>query len=442
MTVTTKPSGMAGMSGTSGLNKRGTGNRTTELADTLDAVRDHLTKYIGVSNDGDLSILTLWAAHTYVCMETYSSPRLQIDSAMPGSGKTTVLEHLEKLSINPVQAASLSSPALLTRMIDKGITTILIDECDRSLAPKNPSTPELLAILNSGYKRGGTRPVLEPVQGGGWEPKLMSTYSPVAMAGNAPDLPDDTRSRCIRILLMPDLNNDIEESDWEVIEEGVKDLGERLASSMDKVRDEVRVARPPLPEGCKGRIKEKWNPLRRIAEVAGGDWPDMTDELIRRDISEIQMDREDGMQTERPTLILLRDIKEIFGDKSFLASEVLIEKLAEYNPEMWGPECRFGKAITQQRMGKMLVQGWKINSYRQTSGDRLRGYLKSSFEQPWRRMKMIDPTSTGTPPNQTGRTGQAGLTGPILCRTCRTELHPSNTDGIHPTCDEPLADLA
>jgi hypothetical protein len=65
----------------------------------------------------------------------------------------------------------------------------------------------MIAILNSGYKFGAARPVLVPVKGGGWEPRDMPTHAPVAMAGNSPYLPADTVSRLLRILLMPDLED-------------------------------------------------------------------------------------------------------------------------------------------------------------------------------------------------------------------------------------------
>jgi len=101
---------------------RGTG------ATPLDAVRDHLARYVSTMRDSDLDLLALWSAHTHLVMETYTTPRLMIDSPVPGSGKTTVLEHLERLCHHPVQMASLSSPALLTRMLDVGLRTLLIDE--------------------------------------------------------------------------------------------------------------------------------------------------------------------------------------------------------------------------------------------------------------------------------------------------------------------------
>jgi hypothetical protein len=84
--------------------------------------------------------------------------------------------------------AALSSPALLTSMLDVGTRTVLIDEADRSLSQDKDGVGELIAVLNSGYKRGGTRPVLGPVKGGGWDAKEMP-FAPVAMAGNNPTSP-------------------------------------------------------------------------------------------------------------------------------------------------------------------------------------------------------------------------------------------------------------
>src|SRR5699024_2659293 len=145
-----------------------------------------------------INLLALWGAHTYVVEQTYSTRRLHIDAIMRVSGKTTVLEHLNHLAHHPVQAAAISSPALHTRMVSKAPRTTLIDEVDRSLNPNKPGVDDLIAILNSGYKQGATRPVLVPGKNGEWDVEEMPTYSPVAMAGNAPHLPEDTRSRSIR----------------------------------------------------------------------------------------------------------------------------------------------------------------------------------------------------------------------------------------------------
>jgi len=257
----------------------------------LDAVRDHLARYVSTMRDSDLDLLALWAAHTHLVMETYTTPRLMIDSPVPGSGKTTVLEHLERLCHHPVQMASLSSPALLTRMLDAGLRTLLIDEADRSLSPDKPDVAELLAVLNSGYKRGGTRPVLVPTKDG-WNVSEMPTFCPVAMAGNNPRLPEDTLSRTIRVLLLPDLDGRVEETDWELLDADVRALGQCLAEWAEAARDGVRTNRPPLPDGITGRARERWSPLMRVAVAAGGRWPAVVDGLSLDDKEQQEMDRE------------------------------------------------------------------------------------------------------------------------------------------------------
>jgi hypothetical protein len=394
------------------------------VADVLRDLRAQLGRYICVMDDLDLDLLTLWTFHTHLAFETYSTPRLQIDSTMPGSGKTTVLEHLSRYCLDPIQAASLSSPALLTRMLSNGIRTILIDEVDRSLDPKKDGVGDLIAVLNSGYKRGATRPVLVPGKGGDWTVAEMSTFSPVAMAGNAPALPDDTKSRCIRVLLMPDLHGTVETSDWEEIEEDAQALAERIRHAADSVRDYVKAVRPELPAGCIGRIKERWNPLKRVAAAASPEWEEIADRLIIRDIAELEMDREDGMTNLPPAVILLQDISKIWPDgRVFIASTSLVAELVQHNPHMWGQMSNYGKELTVQRFGRMLVQAFKIHSTRQ--GDSRRGYFRHQFDVPFRRMNLTPPPGTD------GTDGTAEPT--ALCFTCGDALN-DNEHGHHQEC--------
>lgn len=368
----------------------------------LDRVRAWLARYVCTVQESDLDLLTLWAAHTHLCGELYTTPRLVLDSPVPGAGKTTTLEHLQRLCLRPLQVASLSSPAMLARLLDKDLRTILVDEADRNLDPKRPGVEDLVAIINAGYKRGATRPVLVPGPKGEWDVREMPTFSPVVLAGNAPHLPDDTRSRTIRVLLLPDLEGRVETSDWEEIEPDAMDLGECLAQWAEEVRDVVRTVRPPLPEGCIGRSKERWHPLRRVAEAAGGRWPEVADDLIRRDLIEAQMDREDGMVTTPPAVTLLRNIAQVWPpDEDFVASKHLIGELIAHDPSTWGESSPYGRALTLQRMGRMLAQGFKVNSTRQ--GDGPRGYYRQALAPVWRRMGI-------TPPNRTDGTEGTGLT--------------------------------
>jgi hypothetical protein len=365
----------------------------------LTRVRDWLGTYISTVSDSDLDLLVLWAVHTHLVMETYTTPRLQIDSPVPGSGKTTVIEHLNRLCKRAVQMATISSPAMLARMLDKEIRTILIDEADRALDPRKDGMADTLAVINSGYKRGGTRPVSVPVKGGGWDVKEMPTFSPVALAGNNPTLPDDTRSRIIRVLLMPDHSELIEESNWREIDDEARALHDEIAAWADQVRDQVEQGRPDLPDGITGRFREKWAPLKQVADAAGGEWPKRTDAMALSDKEEWEMDREDGLLREAPAVALLRHIQEVWpanqdrtANATFLPSEELTKHLIYEYPEMWGPMSPYGKALTTKRLGSMLAKAYKIHSDQPVRGGP-RGYHYASFVRPWHRMGIAPPTS-------------------------------------------------
>jgi hypothetical protein len=106
-----------------------------DIEPPLDDVRDWFARFVCTVAESDLDVLALWAAHSYLCAETYTTPRLVLDSPVPESGKTTVLDHFKRLCRDPIQVASLTSPALLPRLLEQGPRTVLLDEVDRMLAP-------------------------------------------------------------------------------------------------------------------------------------------------------------------------------------------------------------------------------------------------------------------------------------------------------------------
>lgn len=399
--------GSPGSPGLAGSMERG----GTKTGHVLDEVRDWFGRFVCTMDDADLDLLALWAVHTHLCLETYTTPRLILDSPVPGSGKTTTLEHLERLCLHPVQMASLSSPALLTRMLDAGLRTVLIDEVDRSLNPDKDGVAELLAVLNSGYKRGGTRPVLVPTKDG-WAPREMPTFCPVVMAGNSPNLPEDTKSRSIRVLLMPDIDGTAEESDWELIDAEARELGTRIVVWAETVRDEVRTCRPPLPEGIKGRARERWSPLKRVATVAGGRWPSVVDAMATKDVDRITLEREDGIVQQRPHVTLLGHLHEVWpAGAPFISTVDVIELLVSRHLDMWGDGSPYGKRLTAQRMGRMLVNAYNIHSDRQAlpDGGKVRGYRRTTLAAAFRRFGMdpsIEPAGSVQPgePVRQGKT--------------------------------------
>ena len=362
----------------------------------LDQVRSWLERYIVVIKDQDLDILALWIVHTWLAGETYTSPRLLIDSPVPGSGKTTLLEHLGKLCQDPIQMASVSSAALLARITAGGIRTLLIDEADRALDPKRDGVKDLVAILNSGYKIGGSRPVLVKGKGDAWQVEEMPTYSPVAIAGNTPRLPDDTRSRCIAIRLMPDQEGKAEQSDWEWIEISALDLRDHIQEVAEQVREQVRTARPILPDNCRNRNRERWNPLAKIASVAGEPWVTKCNQAIQADLDLALEVAENGETSYSPAVQISHDLYKILGTQPrFELSTELVKQLIKDNPEMWSFNSTYGKDLTPKRLGIILNGSFGIYSQRQ--GANARGWHTNQFIQIWQKLGI----TPGNPPKAT-----------------------------------------
>ncbi len=369
------------------------GGSVGSLDELIHEVRNWFARFVYVVNDTDLDIIALWAIHTWLCEETYTTPRLLIDSPVPGSGKTTLLEHLGKLSRKPIQMASVSSSALLARITAKEIRTLLLDEADRSLNPKRPGVEDLIAILNSGYKVGSTRPVLVKTKDDGWIADEMPTFAPVAIAGNTPLLPDDTRSRCIVVRLLPALEGAVEPSDWEYLDSEANALAELIETTVDTYREQVRHARPDLPNGCVNRLRERWNPLKRIAYVASPDWSSKVDLMIIADIESNKDQAENGEAQVSPNLQLAKDLYAIYKDHpGFTATTGLVLLLIKTNPEQWSSSSYYGKDLTAQRLGRMLFSAFGIYSKR--VGDSPRGYHSKQFEKVWRQLGITKPRST------------------------------------------------
>lgn len=364
----------------------------------LNTVKEWLGTYIKTAQDSDLDVLTLWAAHTYLVAETYTTPRLLIDSAAPGSDKTTVLDHLQRLTHRATQAAQLTSPALLARLLKDGPATLLIDETDRTLNAKREGTDDLLAVLNSGYRFGASRPVLVSVPGADFRIENMSTYGPVAMAGNSPDLPPDVRSRCLTVLLLPDTDGEAADSDWQDIEDDALALHDVIAAWADVVRETVRTHRPDFTEyeetaKLKGRNKERWEPLYRVALAAGGDyWPATVRSLIAADLADQEADKEAGLTTEARHIQLIRDIHDVWPEgEGFIPTRDLVSKLHTTYAYKWGFSSDRGE-LTEQAMGRLLSRKFNIRTERQQrNGERARGYTRAAFAKSWRAFSVVAP---------------------------------------------------
>ena len=413
--------------------------------EVLDATAAWFRRFICFTFESDADLITLWTAHTHLAKELRISPRLQLDSITFGSGKTTVLEHLKALCINGVLTVG-TSPAVIPRLVHMRLTTVLFDEIDRTLAPGKEGVPDLIAIINSGHRFGSSRTVLVPVKGGGWEPEEQSTFAPVALSGNSPQLPDDTMSRCLRILLMPDTEGEAEDTDWPMIEAEAKQLATRLAAWADSVREDISISGVTVP-GARGRQLERWRAIKAVAYAAGGHWETIADDLIAHGIAEAQALKEAGITRVPPRVQLLIDLHRTWADQpDFIATADLCERLVAENPGYWSEKSAYGKELTSQRLGKMIADATKalaaLEQSQRPDTRGPRGYSRSQFATAWRRLSL--PLSMHSDqPDQPAHSDQdsdpSAPSAPSDPTTCgggegRTDPPPGATRFAHPPC--------
>ena len=405
------------------------------LAEILDELVAWYEAFIFLPNRADYAILALWTCHTWLIDLQTTTPRLLLDSPVPESGKTTLLEHIERLARQdppPERMGNTVSVAMLARLLMEGPVVLLLDEADRSLHPKHPGTPDRIGILNTGYRSGGKHAILLPSGGNKWVPEKIPTFAPVVIAGNTPDLPDDARSRCIEINLLPDPYGDIRDSDWDEIEEEIQALRERLELAVDAVRDkfpEVRgVALPPL---VRARNKERWRPLKQVAALAGKDWEERVDNLIEGDLQRQAEAKESGDKGRGHWVTLLEHLSEYYRERPGFAptdssdSESLVKWLHTRSPEAWGELAPYGRPLTPQKLGRILSERYKITSQRP---GKVRGYHENQFLQAWESLGIRPPQNK---PEKPERPEEPADSGNPLC----TEHGTPTLEGMCGRCE-------
>ena len=401
-----------------------TGTELDSGADLLEDLRAWFARYIVTRSGHGYVILALWTAHAHALDAWQTTPRLLLTSALPSCGKTTVLEHLERLTPAPL-FGSHATPALIARITAHGRRTILLDETDNLLNAKREGTPDLLALLNSGYRKGGTRPTLDKTRDG-WIARELPTYSAVALAGIG-DLPDTITSRSIVLHLDPARAGEVQYTEWLDVEAAAHNLRDRLATWTEVSVQVLASSRPELPADMHGRDREVWEPLLKVADLAGADWPVLVREAWAASRAEQVLDRADGVAHVSQQSKILSDLRSVWPeDSNFMATADLLGLLAEHDPETWGTASRFGKAISPKRLGNLLA---KVGVRPDRNTERTqRGYRITDLQTTWERyLHPVDPSHPSDPSDAstwerrllTGPDGSDGWDGSDGSPACR-----------------------
>lgn len=316
--------------------------------EVLDDVTAFVARFSAFPSEYCAPTLALWCAHTHAVDQFYVTPRLVLDSAEPGSGKTRVLEVVQYLVRAPEMTIS-ATPAALFRLVSMGPITILFDEVDVIFNPRNSGNNEdLRGLLNAGYKRSAT---IARCVGDAKNMKVerFPVYAPAALAGIAGAMPTTITTRAITIHMRrrrPD--EAVEPFRERQVARQAQPLREELAAWIDTTGTQLGDAQPDMPDGVTDRPAEIWEPLLAIADAAGGHWPDTARSACRHFVFD------SGPPTTSLGVRLLADLRDLFArhNTDRLPTTVILTDLRELDEAPWGDLD--GKPLDARRLAREL----------------------------------------------------------------------------------------
>jgi hypothetical protein len=318
--------------------------------EVLDDVAAFVARFSVFPSEHCAPTLALWYAHTHAIEQFYVTPRLVLDSAEPGSGKTRVLEVAQYLVRAPEMTIS-ATPAALFRLVSMGPITILFDEVDVIFNPKNGGNNEdLRGLLNAGYKRSAT---IARCVGDAKNIKVerFAVYAPAALAGIAGAMPATITTRAITIHMHRRRTDEpVEPFRERQVARQAQPLREQLAAWIDSTGTQLGDAQPDMPDGVTDRSAEIWEPLLAIANTAGGHWPNTARDACRHFVLDA------GPQITSLGVRMLADLRELFTrhHTDRLPTKTVLAELLDLDEAPWGD--LHGKPLDARRLSRELVR--------------------------------------------------------------------------------------
>ncbi len=348
------------------------------LASYLDGVEWYLRRFVAFPSDNEAAAVSLWIAHAWFVEQFETSPLLAVTSAEKQSGKSRLLECIELLAPNALKMVLPSEAVVYTLLAEPPRKTLLLDEVDTVFAAKSGERFEgLRAILNSGNRRGS--PVARvKMDGRRRSVEYFDVFGPKVLAGIG-DLPPTVADRAIPIRMKRRApHEDVERF-------RLRDAKiDASAITLDRTGLVFDVERTQIPPQLPDRAADSWEPLLAIADAAGGEWPPRA----RRAAVVLSSDEP---STETIGQKLLADIREVFGQREYLATEELLMALHDVPDAPWSEW--YGKPLTGRGLA-VLLDRFRVGPQQRRieGGTKIRGYFRTDLEDVWERyLSRLDP---------------------------------------------------
>src|SRR5262249_51436770 len=234
----------------------------------LDSLRQAFRRYI-VLPKGAETALPLWVLHTWTMDAGDISPFMVLVSPTKQCGKTNTLIILLYLTPRSELASNITGSALF-RYVEQVRPTLLIDEAD-SFVKDNE---ELRGILNSGHTKTAAYVIRNVEVSGEHKPRRFSTWAPKAIA-TIRGLADTLEDRAVMVRLQRKPPGAKVERLRKRDNEWFAAVRSKAARWAEDNFDQLVDADPQMPEALNDRAADNWRPLLAIADLAGGEWPQL-----------------------------------------------------------------------------------------------------------------------------------------------------------------------
>jgi hypothetical protein len=345
-------------------------------AQLLNDVSNAIRQFI-VLDEYQAHAAALWCSLTYFIDVVEVAPLAIINAPEKACGKTQLLNVMGLMSYRPIPASNASASALF-RAVELWKPTILIDEADTFFR----DNLELHGMVNAGYLRGGYV-LRSEADGDSFVPKMFSVYSAKALAGIKLEkhLPDATMSRGIIFNLRRKLSGESVSRLRHADPDLFTDLASKLTRFAEDYSEQVRNARPNLPDALSDREQDNWDGMLAIASCAGDEW------INKAITAALKLAESTGEKTVSAGNELLSDIQNVFESKRIerISTVDLIMALCDDEEAPWSTYNR-GKPIVPRQLIKQL-ESYDIKPKRITFStyERIRGFELLQFDDAFTR---------------------------------------------------------
>ncbi|MFE1175011.1 DUF3631 domain-containing protein [Streptomyces sp. NPDC058773] len=352
----------------------------SEGEQVLTELREQIRRYVVLPSEEALTAVTLWVAATHLQTAWQHAPRLAVVGPAKRCGKSRLLDVITEIVHDPLITVNASAAAVFRSITDTP-PTLLVDEADTlfgsvKVAEKNE---EMRGLLNAGHQRN--RPTLR-VSGPNHEVAKFPTFAMAALAGIG-DLPDTIMDRSI-VIRMRRRRPGEKVAEFRTFRDtpALHALRDRLAAWLAPLHAEAMELTPVMP--VEDRAADTWQPLVCVADLAGGQWPDLARTACR---VTAKHEAEHDQDSSSLGIRLLADIRRAFateGNPPAIRTSRLLYILNQDDETPWPEHTASG--LTPRGL-QILLKEYGISSAtrRFHGGVQAKGFTRLQFADSWAR---------------------------------------------------------